>query len=524
MRHRFLVASLLSAAAVSAASLDTRLVDAARSKNAATVRTLLQQHLDVNSTAADGATALDWATHLDDVETAKLLIGAGANVALPNRYGMTPLMLASTNGNAAILELLLNAKADPNTMLPEGETALMTAARTGKVDAVKALLAHGAKVNEAEKWRGQTALMWAAAEGHVAAVETLIAAGADIHARSKAGFTPLIFAVREGKSGVVKALIKAGADVNETFKSPAGAGRGGIRATSGSFPGPANGESVLLMATANAHYELAAMLLDMGANPNASEPGWTPLHNITWVRKLGQGNNSPAPQGSGNMDSLQFVRYLKAKGANLDARVTAARKRVGDSALNTLGATAFLLACRSADAELMQLLADLGADTKLPNADGSTPLMVAAGLGTRSPTEDAGTEPEAIEAVKLALKLGNDINAVDKNGETAMHGAAYKQFPLVAQLLADNGADIKIWNQKNKDGWTPLRIAAGVFRTANFRFSDPTADAIRKIMTAGGVSTELEAYSEPQVGAERPLPRPPADAEGQPPRRRPPPQ
>src|SRR4029077_16850010 len=110
-------------------------------------------------------------------------------------------------------------------------------------------------------------------------------AGADMHARSKAGFTPLIFAVREGKSGVVKALIKAGADVNETFKSPAGAGRGGIRATSGSFPGPANGESVLLMATANAHYELAAMLLDMGANPNASEPGWTPLHNITWVRK-----------------------------------------------------------------------------------------------------------------------------------------------------------------------------------------------------------------------------------------------
>jgi ankyrin repeat protein len=260
------------------------------------------------------------------------------------------------------------------------------------------------------------------------------------------------------------------------------------------------------MAVANAHYELAAMLIEMGADPNASGPGWTPLHNITWVRKLGQGNNSPSPQGSGKMDSLEFVRFLKAKGADLNARITAPRKRVGESVLNTHGATAFLLACKNADAELMRLLAELGADPKLPNSDGSTPLMVAAGLGTRSPGEDAGTEPEALEAVKLALELGNDINAVDKNGETAMHGAAYKQFPLVAQLLADSGAKIEIWNRKNKDGWTPLRIAAGVFRTANFRFSDPTADALRKIMTAAGVSTEIEPNPEVQVGEERRYP------------------
>jgi hypothetical protein len=128
--------------------------------------------------------------------------------------------------------------------------------------------------------------------------------------------------------------------------------------------------------------------------------------------------------------------------------------------------------------------------------------MVAAGLGTRSPGEDAGTEPEVLEAVKLALALGNDINAIDNNGETAMHGAAYKQLPLVVQLLADNGAKTEIWNQKNKSGWTPLRIAAGVFRTANFRFSDPTADALRKIMTAAGVSTGLSSESEVQAADE----------------------
>src|SRR5262249_15308682 len=161
-------------------------------------------------------------------------------------------------------ELLLKAKADPHTRLPEGESVLMTAARTGKVGVVKLLLTHGATVNEAEGWRGQTALMWAAAEGHVAAVEALIEAGADIHARSKSGFTPLMFAVREGKPDVVKALLKAGADVNETFKAPPGQGRGGPKASSGSFPGPANGSSVLLLAVANAHYELAAMLLDLG--------------------------------------------------------------------------------------------------------------------------------------------------------------------------------------------------------------------------------------------------------------------
>jgi ankyrin repeat protein len=143
----------------------------------------------------------------------------------------------------------------------------------------------------------------------------------------------------------------------------------------------------------------------------------------------------------------------------------------------------------------MRQLVQLGADPKLRNEDESTALMAAAGLGTRSTGEDAGTEPECVEAVKLTLELGNDINAVDDNGNTAMHGAATKQMPSVVKLLAERGANIDIWNDENSMGWTPLRIAAGVYRAQNFRFDVPTTKAIEELMIAAGVSTKLEAGS-----------------------------
>jgi uncharacterized protein len=150
------------------------------------------------------------------------------------------------------------------------------------------------------------------------------------------------------------------------------------------------------------------------------------------------------------------------------------------------------MAARTADAELMSLLAELGADPKLTNSDNSTALIIAAGVGTRSPGEDAGTEAEVLEAVKVALELGIDPNAVDNNGETALHGAAYKHLPQVAKYLASHGARIDVWNKKNKNGWTPLRIATGVHRTANFRTSPPTAATIRQVMEAAGVSVVLD--------------------------------
>lgn len=236
----------------------------------------------------------------------------------------------------------------------------------------------------------------------------------------------------------------------------------------------------------NAHFELAAHLLEAGANPNADLTGYTVLHAVTAVRKPGVGDNDPAPEGSGTMSSLDLVRKLVAHGADVNARMTR-RVNLNNTRLNERGATPFLLAALTADAELMKTLAALGADPLLPNADNSTPLMVAAGLATRSPGEDAGTESEVLEAVEVALELGADINAVDANGETAVHGAAYKNLPQVVKFLASRGARIDLWNRENKFGWTPLAIAVG-YRFGNFKPSPETEAAVREVMIAAGAT------------------------------------
>ena len=451
------------------------------------MKALLDQHIDANASELDGTTALHWAAERNDLESAQLLIGAGAKPDTANRYGMTPLSLACTNGSGPMVALLLKAGANPNLAIPGGETPLMTASRTGKVEAVKELLAAGADVQAKEGRRGQTAIMWAAAEGNVEVIEALIQAKADFRAKLESGLTPLTLAVREGKIDAVKALIKAGADVNEPIQPPPGGGRRG--GGDGKAP-PRAGTTPLHLAVGNAHYELAAYLLDAGANPNANAPGYTPLHMVTWIRKPGVGDNDPAPDGSGNMTSLQFVKKIVAKGGDINARMTR-KVNVGLTSLNTTGATAFFLAARTADAELMRFLASLGADPKIPNADNATPLMAAAGLGTRSPGEDAGTEPEVLEALQVALELGNDIDAVDNNGETAMHGAAYKNLPLAVEFLAAKGAKIEIWNRPNKHGWTPLTIARG-YRFGNFKPSFDTIAAFVKVMNKAGVTVPPE--------------------------------
>jgi uncharacterized protein len=474
------LALLLSAIGVRGAVPDAVLADAAERMDRAAIRALLQQRADVNTPQVDGMTALHWAAYRDDLETGALLVRAGANVKAANRYGVTPLSLACVNGNGEMVELLLKAGADPNTALPGGETALMTAARTGSLAPVKSLLIRGARVDSGDERRGQTALMWAAAEGHAEVVKELIEAGADFRLRLPTGFTPLLFAVREGRIPVVNVLLKAGADVNDTVPVDGGRRRG----YGGRLP-PA-GASALLLAVMNAHFELAAHLVDAGADVNAALPGYTPLHAITAVRKPGVGDNDPGPEGSGTLSSLELVKKLVAHGADVNARMTK-RANLTNTRLKELGATPFLLAAQVADAELMRTLAALGADPFITNVDGSTALMVAAGLATRSPGEDAGTESEVLEAVQVALELGADINAVDINGETAMHGAAYKNLPKVVKLLASKGAKIEVWNREDKYGWTPLAIAVG-YRFGNFKPSPETEAMIRAEMIAAGVT------------------------------------
>ncbi len=471
-----------AAPAVAAEAADAGLIGAIKAVDDAGVRAALARGADVTAADPDGTTPLHWAVHANDAAIVELLLDAGADATAANRYGVRPISLACTNGNAAVVELLLDAGADAGTTLAEGETALMTAARTGDLDVVRLLLDRGADVNAAESWRGQTALMWAAAEGHAQLIPTMLSYGADVSARSTKGWTPLLFAVREGRVGVVQTLLEAGGDVEESLPVTQETRRGGTSAERS-----ATGLNAFLLAAANAHYELAALLVDRGADVNVATRGWTALHQVSWVRKAGiAGSNNPAPKGSGNMTSLDFVRKIVAAGADVNARVTR-RPPAGITRLNFVGGTPFLLAARTGDADLMQLLAELGADPLLPNEDDTTPLMVAAGVGTSAPGEDPGTEPEVLEAVKVALALGGDLNAVDDNGETAMHGAAYKHVPGVVTLLAEAGAGVDVWNQPNSQGWTPLDIATGVHRGMNVQRSPATAAAIRTAMEAAGV-------------------------------------
>jgi ankyrin repeat protein len=470
---RVLLAIMLSGVSLNAADA---LIDAVRLSDHQRVSDLLSGKVNVDAAAADGMTALHVAALRDDTESARLLLQAHANASVANSYGVTPLWLACRNGNAALVDMLMAAGADPKDRLHGEQTVLMMAARAGSLKAVKALAERGADINAKDN-RGQTAVMWAAAEGHADVVEWLIQSGADFRMPLRGGFTPLFFAIREGRSEAVKVLLEAGSDVNEAMDPERRASRG-----------PQSGMTPLLMAVENGHFELAIDLARAGADPNDRRAGYAVLHAISWVRKPDHGegeNGMPPPDGSGALTSLDFVREIVSLGADVNIRIDKAKGGLG--VLDQTGATPFLLAAKTADIELLQLLHDLGADPSIPTEDRVTPLIAAAGLGTLAAGEVAGTDEEVLEALAWLLEIGLDVNAVDKNGETAMHAAAYKNLPGVVEFLAENGAEIEVWNQPDKYGWTPLLIAEG-FRPGNFKPSFETIASIHKAMLAAGVT------------------------------------
>jgi ankyrin repeat protein len=505
---------------MSVSAAGSPLIEAVKKQDVQAVRTLLKQQLNINAAEADGFTALHWAAQRNDVQLVELLLGAGANAKASTRYNITPLYLAAVNGNAATIERLLKAGADPNGTSQEGQTMLMTAALSGKADAVRLLLTRGASVDTKEPYRGQTALMWAAAEGNTAAADVLIEAGADLKLKSTGGLTPLLFAVRNAHTETAVALLKRGANVNDV-------------ATDGS--------SALSIAAVNAYFELAAVLLDHGANPNLPDPRGSPLHTVAWLRKPGADGaagvgNTPVgtPQQVGSVTPIQLARKLLERGANPNTRVEwneprfgkeggTARNppniRLGRHLISYRGATPFYVAAKNGDVELMRLLVEFKADPKIPTLTGVTPLMVAAGLDTwegETPGPYTGVpEAERLEAVKLAVALGNDINArahfgdypmegdveytllyyphnIDKlldlgvgdtrwNGSTPLIGAIMSNQPSIVQYLIDQGADVTV---KTTLGWTPLNVAEGVF-CCNAKKEFPAAAAI--IRTALGV-------------------------------------
>ena len=472
---------LVGAAASVGAAPAIPIVDAAKAEDAAAVRALLEQQVDVNAAEVDGTTALHWAAYQGDAETARLLLAAGARTGATNRYGVTPLALAAERGAPRIVGALLEAGADPNATLPEGETVLMAAARAGDVDTLRLLLAHGADVAARESWRGQTALMWASAQNHSRAVHTLIELGARVDERSEAGWSALLFAVRAGQAAAVDALLAAGADVNDTIRplsaeAEAAPGRG--------VGGPA-GTSALVIAVTNGHFSLAKHLVERGADPNAAEQGWTALHQLSYTRRPNSGKGMPPVRLLDSLGTLEFARFLLENGADPNLRQTRRFNNRERNNLNRVGATPYLLAAKHADVPLMQLLADHGADTRMPTEGDASPLMVAAGVGIFNVGESAGTNAEAFDAVQLAWELGDrSVLQADDRGYTALHGAALRGANPIVEFLVDRGADLLA---ESREGWTPLRIADGVHYTGTVKRADHTAELLRRYMREQGV-------------------------------------
>jgi len=424
--------------------------DAAMQGNKAAVRTLIQQKADVNAPQADGATALHWAVRGEDLELADMLLRAGAHVAAANEEGATPLSLAALNGSAPMLERLMQAGADPNAPLSaSGDTALMMASRTGSLPAVKALLDHGAKVNSKESWGGTTALMWAVSEHHPDVVKLLVERGADVNAKSNfvpsasgRGFegtspvaakpnqsveefasgllTPLMFAAREDDVESARILIKGGADVN----APGG-----------------DGKDALGLALFNGSYGVADLLIDSHADVNhADAQRFTPLFWAVDRRNMETAPNFPWMVTT---DPLPVIKKLLDAGAKPNAVINATpRARMREGSPRLVYATALMRAAFSGDIELVKLLLAHGADPHIASSDRETTLMAACGTGFINGYHRIRPPAERLEAVKLLVSLGEDVNAADGYGITPLMVAANLGDIEIVKYLIAQGADL----------------------------------------------------------------------------------
>jgi ankyrin repeat protein len=499
---------LIAAGAMGAAEPDLRVVQAAADKDRAAVRALLAKKADVNAARADGATALMWAAHWDELEMADLLLRAGAKVNAADDYGVTALARASENTSEAMVGRLLEAGADPNAAQKSGLTPLMIASRTGNAKVVKALIAKRANVNATTGETNATALMWALAMGHSEIITTLVEGGANVQTSTAKGFTPLMFAARNGDIDVAGLLITKGAGINDLAS---------------------DGTHVLPFAILSGQPEFAVFLLEQGADPNGRVDGVTALHiaagNVTtwlgdWSRRRG-GSSLGGVMYSGRLDQarrLSLVKELLTRGADPNSRITTsamfmnyvgypkkgAFEPYACGTGDLLGATPLWVAAYSANGggsaqnfgqpnrsetgvEVLQALLAAGASLDLTTDDGTTPLMAAAGLGraTYTPREPRGIRSQTAEqAVKVLLDAGAEINAVNEADFTALHGAAFRGLNEVVQYLVERGANI---NARDFKGRTPYRLAEGSKQSFQFQSWPETAELFVKL----GADTRL---------------------------------
>jgi ankyrin len=489
--------ALMVAVPTYAGAPDRRLAEAAARADVTGVRQLLAAGVDVNAADEDGTTPLHWAVWADDEATVQELLRGRASATAVNAFRVSPLSIAADHGNPAIVRRLLAAGAKAEDVDTSGQTLLMAAVRSGNVETVRLLIEAGAQVNTAEPQLGHTALMWAARTNNGAVVKLLVERGAVVEARTRAGakpavrppgagggshgvgivrsgvpeegeqgpttggMTPLLFAARDGAPDAARALIDAGANLNAADP---------------------NDMTPLMMAITNGQIPVAQLLVDRGADVRAADwYGRTPLWAAVEIRNLDL--RSGATENGVDRDAaLRLIESLLARGVDVDARVKhfpPSRRYLLPLAslewVDFTGQTAFIRAAQSADVPVMRLLLSKGADPKITTFNGTTALMTAAGVNWVVGQTYSESPARWIEAVRLCLEIGGDVNAVNQMGLAAVHGAANRGSDDIIELLAGKGARLDV---PDKEGRTPLAWAEGVFLATNSPVAKPSTMAL----------------------------------------------
>lgn len=463
----FLLAALLLPAFPLAAQTLVELVEAQQFDAA---HALVQRGADVNQPSSDGTTPLHWAVYHGELELAERLLRAEANPDTRNDYGSSPLMEAAIVANVDMLRLLLNAGANVEAPNFEGQTALMAVARTGSLEAARLLVERGANVNAVEHWGGQTALMWAAARQHPDMIDFLVSQGAEVDKRAidrnwerrvtaeprvkemhTGGFTALLYAVRQNCLECVKRLLAAGADINK--------------------PDPDN-ISPLVMALINMRFDIAKYLVEQGADVNQWDFwGRTPLYAAVDMNIVPNSNRGDPLPVNEKATGLEVARMLLERGAHPDYALKLAPPpreiaydRATDYPVMNAGSTPLQRAAYGADVDMMKLLLEHGADYRLGNFLGVTPLIaLTSSSGTRNRNKN---EQTVIAGLKLLIDAGLDINQQGgTNGEAPLHTAVRANWLEVVRFLIENGADLEL---EDKRGLKPIDYALGKADSDNF--------------------------------------------------------
>lgn len=471
----------------------TTLLESIRSGDHFTASELLADGADANAAESNGTTPLHWAVHHGNVDLVKQLLRAGADINVANNYGATPISEAAVLGDLAMMKVLLEAGADPDTKNPDGQTPLTVVARSNNIDTAKLLLKHGADVNATEQWKGQNAVIWAAAQSQPAMLKLLLEAGGDPNSRSMinprerqisqerrfqwrpaGGMTALVYAAREGCLDCAKLLVEAGADIDA---------------------GDAENVTPLLVAVINMRFDTAKYLVEAGANVNKwSFRGENPIYSAVDVNTVPHGGYPDRPSMD-QTSSLEMIRILLEAGANpnLQLKLQPMYRHIKDDRgadrMLNIGATPLLRAAKGHDMAAIELLLQHGALPNLPNRDGTTPLMAAAGVSASSidTRGDYATPLAATNAARtLELLVGNgaDLSLRDSSGKTALHGAASWGWNEAVEYLVNQGGDLMA---KDNGDLTPLDVALGktgngFSRGGGAEIRKETADLLQKLM------------------------------------------